>query len=317
MQISRRTLLLGAIAASVAPSVALAGLTTQGGLAFGSSWRVTSDASVDPKRVRLLVETIIADVDAQMSPYRAGSILSQFNVARTTDWLTVPAALSAVTREALHVAEVTDGWFDPTVGPTVSRFGFGPITGGWGHYTDITTTVTALRKSTPDLTLDLCGIAKGHALDRIAEALKAAGIRSALIEVGGEVRTLGNHPDGRPWAIGIADPTGPGVWQIVAPADLALATSGPAVNGLAAPVATSHIIDPRRGKPASSALLSVSVLANTAMRSDALATALSAAGPENGINLARRLGHSALFILKGKSRPVQIMTGDFRNHVLT
>jgi thiamine biosynthesis lipoprotein ApbE len=63
-----------------------------------------------------------------------------------------------------------------------------------------------LRKRVPGLTLDLCGIAKGYALDRIIEALPAVGVDSVMFELGGEIRTLGRHPDGRAWQIGIERP---------------------------------------------------------------------------------------------------------------
>ena len=314
MALTRRGMIIGALGSVLAPSMARAGLRADGGLAFGSSWRISAGEALDLSAVRPLIEAAIAEIDGQMSPFRAGSELSVFNASRTAGWQPMPEALCQVAGEALRVAELTGGGFDPTVGPLVSRFGFGPIKGDTGLFRGIEITVDALRKQSPGLTLDLCGIAKGHALDRIADLMVKAGVFDALIEVGGEVRALGRHPDGRPWKVAIADPRAKGVaaQRIVSLGPLALATSGHSANGLTGPVSTSHIIDPRRGRPASTSLLSVSVLAETGARADALATGFCALGPEAGVRLAQRLDVAALFVTDA----AEVMTGQFRRHVL-
>lgn len=314
MKLTRRGIILGAVGSVVAPAVARSEVRVEGGLAFGSSWRITLDGSVPLARLRPLVEGVIAEVDGQMSPYRAGSDLSVFNATPSRGWQSMPPALCHVAGEALRMATLTGGAFDPTVGPIVSRYGFGPIKGGLGSFLGVDVQPRSLRKAAPGLTLDLCGIAKGYALDRITDALARAGVVDALAEVGGEVKALGRHPDGRPWSVAIADPRAKSfaVQRIVAPGRLALATSGHASNGLSGPIATSHIIDPRRGRPTSADTLSVSVLAPTAMQADALATGLCALGSQEAVALARRLGIAALFV--GKSNDV--MTGRFSQHVL-
>lgn len=317
MTLTRRATMLGLLATTFAPSMVRAGVQVEGGLAFGSSWRVTLDDTTSFARLRPLIETVIAEVDDQMSPFRATSALSAFNATEVLGWQPMPRPLTYVATEALRMAALTNGAFDPTVGPIVSRFGFGPITGKLGPVTGIAASATALRKAAPDLTLDLCGIAKGYALDRIIAALRSDGVANALVEVGGEVRTLGTHPDGRDWSVAVADPNASGfaAHRIVAPGTMALATSGHAANGVTGQITTSHIIDPRHGRPASDRLASVSVLAQTAMRADALATALCALGPEAGVKLARNLGVAALFVGKGP-HPTEVMTGQFRKFVL-
>ncbi len=319
MPMTRRTMILGLLGSSLgSASASASGVQIDGGFAFGSSWRITTDDSTDLARIRPTVEAIIAEVDSQMSPYRKASDLSVFNAAGAQVWHPMPPALCHVAAQALRIAKLTDGAFDPTVGPTVSRYGFGPIKGGLGHFSGIAATATALRKTAPHLTLDLCGIAKGYALDRIAGALSRAGVVNALVEIGGEVKALGRHPSGRPWNVAIADPTAAGfrTQRIIDPGQFALATSGHAANGLRGPLGTSHIIDPHHGKPASTVLLSVSVLAATAIQADALATAFCAAGPEAGVALARRLKVAALFVMEGTRKPSEVTTGRFANHIL-
>lgn len=319
MDLTRRAILLGLAGAGLSAKVASAGsLRVESGPAFGSSWRISVDRSVDLTAVRPAVDAVIRQVDGQMSPYLDTSDLTLFNRSRGTEVRVVPRELCTVAAEAVRIARLTDGAFDPTVGPVVSRFGFGPIQGGTGSYSGIEVSTNSLRKAISDLTLDLCGIAKGYALDRITEALQRLGVQDAMIEVGGEIRVLGRHPKGRQWIAAIADPvvTGFQVYRLVAPGGDALATSGHAVNGLAAPIGISHIIDPLSRRPANTDLASVSVLAATAMEADALATGLCAAGTSKGISLARHLDISALFILRRGGKTTDLMTGRFGERVL-
>ncbi|WP_298864065.1 FAD:protein FMN transferase [uncultured Sulfitobacter sp.] len=319
MTFTRRTVIQGLAAAGFAPSCLAAGdVDVTGGLAFGSSWRVTAGSGLDKTTIPTEVAAIIDQVDKTMSPYLAQSDLSRFNTAAATDWQEMPRSLCEVVYAALDVAKLTDGAFDPTVGPLVSRYGFGPIAGGMGQFRDIHLRAAALKKTVPDLTLDLCGIAKGYALDRITSRLQTLGLTDALIEVGGEVRAIGQHPSGRSWQVAVSDPTAVdfGVRRIVAPGALALATSGHVANGISGQYSTSHIIDPYVRTPANTSLVSVTVLAPTAMRADALATALCAVGPEVGTQLAQRLNISALFITDGTAAAVEVLTGDFAHHLL-
>lgn len=327
MALTRRVFALGtlACAAMVRPSFAsaasAAGAAVTQGLAFGSTWRLVSAEPVSAA-VQTGIEAIIARVDAQMSPYRDGSDLSRFNAHAGDAWQAMPSALCEVAGQAIEMARFTGGAFDPTVGPVVNRFGFGPIQGAHvqaaeGRFEDISVEANALAKRDASLTLDLCGIAKGYALDQISHGLRAEGVGDFMFELGGEVRTHGQHPSGRDWRIAIADPArdGSGVRFVVAPAGKALATSGHDANGLSGPIATSHIIDPQSQRPVDQFATSISVLADTAMQADGLATALAAMGSQGPV-FAREHGVSALFLLSDASSQSHIITGRFAAHVL-
>jgi thiamine biosynthesis lipoprotein len=226
-----------------------------------------------------------------------------------------PVPLLEVTRHALGVAEATGGAFDPTMGPLVHRYGFGPITGERAGPETIEAGLIGIAKTQAGATLDLCGIAKGYALDRLVADMEALGATDLLLELGGEVRALGAHPSGRPWQVAVEDPLSPvlAARHVVRPGGLALATSGLTANGVVGPVTVSHVIDPRTARPAQAYAASVSVLAETGMQADALATALLAMG-EDGPAFATRAGLAALFIpaAGGESR----MTGDFAAFVV-
>lgn len=315
MKLTRRETLLGGLALAMAPQVTFADTSVLQGPAFGGSWRLVSRNANAPAVMSLVTDRIAA-IDAAMSPYRDTSILSRFNRAGVGEVVHIPASMARVTRAALDVSRDTGGAFDPTTGPLVARFGYGPITGRVGRIEDVDLRDGSLRKTAPGLTLDLCGIAKGFALDCLHDDLIAGGVTAFLLELGGEVRAAGAHPSGRPWRVAIEDPLSPhlAAHAIVAPGSLALATSGHRANGLMGAVEVSHIIDPHTTRPATGFAASVSVLADTGMEADALATALLAMGPD-GPNFARLNDIPALFILGSGYPDASISTGQFSDHI--
>lgn len=317
MRTTRRSLLLGAGATLLLPRAAAAEAETAviEGPAFGASWRVVLPAGADRDAAGAALRAIVKDVDAAMSPFRAGSEVGRFNAGDDTGWVAVPAPVRAVVAEALRVARLTGGAFDPTVGPLVGRWGFGPITRvAEGDHRDIEISPAGLRKADAALSLDLCGIAKGHALDRMAAALDGLDVPDWLVELGGEVRGRGRHPSGRAWHVGIERPL-PGDFAfqcVVDPGGLALATSGDRVNGFdIGGRRHAHIIDPARRRPATGALASVSVLAPRGDTADALATALFALGAEAGPDFAALEAIPALFLLREGGGIRELATGGF------
>lgn len=316
MSITRRDTILGGIAMALAPQSAMAQTRILGGPAFGSTWRLVSGA-VDATSAIPLITARIAAIDAALSPYRATSAISRFNRASVGETLEIPDPMARVVSAALQVSRDTHGAFDPTMGPLVARFGYGPIVGEASSVDNIDLRGVSLRKTAPGLTLDLCGIAKGYALDCITADLVAQGATSFLLELGGEVRTLGTHPSGRPWQVAIEDPASSdfAAHTIVAPGALALATSGHRANGLMGTVALSHVINPRTSRPATGFAASISVLAATGMQADAMATALLAIG-EGGPDFARQHDIPALFILASPHSTTRITTGQFNTHII-
>ena len=308
MDRSRRRILMGAAGAAClaglpAPARARPGRTaTLGGGAFGSYWRLTFSPGIDAGPVRAAVEHAIAAVDAALSPFRADSDISRFNALAPVGWIEVSAGAARVITEGLRIARLTGGAFDPTVGPVVARYGFGPISGSQaGSYDAIRIRGHGVGKTAPGLTFDPCGIAKGYGLDRIDGQLRALGLTSYLLELGGEVRARGRHPAGRAWRVAIERPEAGArtAQRILRLEDQALATSGDWIqsyqmNGRR----LSHIIDPGRRAPVASHVASVSVIAPQAMTADALATGLMAMGPEKGLALAARLDLPVLYLLR-------------------
>lgn len=270
-----------------------------------------------PKVLQEDIEAILAGINHTMSTYDPDSELSRLNNLPTTDWVPASHSLVTVLLAALDIGIQSQGAFDVTVGPLVSLWGFGPEFHSGrippeteilaahmrvGHDTFIVReNPPAIRKQHPDVFLDLSGIAKGYAVDRVANHMTTQGIEHYMVEIGGEVRVRGLNEQGTPWRVAIEKPL-PGersVQTLLALTDIALATSGDyrnffEINGRR----YSHIIDPSTGWPVNNSMVSATVLAETSMHADAWATAFLVMGPERGMAVADRLGLPVLFIIQ-------------------
>lgn len=306
-------------AALVLPREALAGsVSALSGEAFATTWRIIAPADSDLSSLRPQIEGLFARIDRGFSPWRRDSDISRFN-ASAAGWHAAEPDLVTVTRAALAIAAATEGAFDPTVGPLVAGLGFGPIArGGLRDWRGIGAEGSRLGKTRADLTLDLCGIAKGWALDRAAELVAGRGVGDFLFELGGEFASLGRHPDGRDWRVAVESPA-PGEPLFAAlrlPAGSAVATSGTRAQGFTlGDRIYSHIVAPDHAAPRARHH-SVTVVAADTTAADGWATALCAAGPDLGPQIARDHDITALFLTETGDEPHRTMTGDMRAMLL-
>ncbi len=290
------------------------------GDAFGTTWSVRLTGlpgDTNPEGLQLQIVVALDSIDRVMSNWRSDSAIEQFNAAPAGQWIDVPAELAELVTLARTISLASDGAFDITVAPLVRAWGFGPAAQpavpdpatlnaarartGFGHLS-VRMNPPALRKAKPGITTDLSAIAKGYAVDRIAAVLDKAGCRSYLVEIGGELRARGQHPDGRAWRAAVRRPEyglSPEPLTVLPVTDTAVATSGDYLQQFESGGRRySHIIDPRTGRPAGHNLASVTVLATSAAEADALATALLVLGPVDGPALARAQDLKALFVLR-------------------
>ncbi len=319
LHLSRRAALGGLGAACILPGVGLAGnVQTTSGRAFCTTWRIVAAGGTELAEVGRGVEALFWEVDRTFSPWRADSAISRFNVGDGGS-LQDPD-LAAVTETALGIARQSGGAFDPTVGPLVARWGFGPIRGGRApDWRGLSVSGNRIARSRPDLTVDLCGIAKGWALDRAARLASDAGVEGFLFDLGGEFVARGRHPQGRDWRVAVETPPWAGAEAVVLtlPDGAAVATSGVWQQGYDLEGRRySHIIDPGAGMPVDGTLGSVTVVAEDAMTADGWATALCAAGAATGPALAEARGLAALFQIRSGDRLRRVETGPIRHFVL-
>jgi thiamine biosynthesis lipoprotein len=174
-----------------------------------------------------------------------------------------------------------------------------------GHeYIEVDLEANAVRKRKPGIQLDLSGIAKGHAVDRVTAALDAQGLESYLVEVGGELAAKGRKPDGSAWKVAIEKPEvgRRDVFRIIELENRAIATSGDYRNFFDdGGQRYSHAIDPRTGQPVNNGLASVSVVADSTMAADALSTSLMIMGADKAMAFAEQHDIAAQLILKSGS----------------
>jgi thiamine biosynthesis lipoprotein len=286
--------------------------------------------SLDSSALHTEIQAVFERINDQMSTYLESSTLSRFNAGRGTDWFKVPLELVTVVRQAQQLSELTGGAFDITVGPLVNLWGFGPESApeqpppaeaiasalqrsGYRKLAS-RTNPPGLKKSIPDLYVDLSAIAKGYAVDQVAEHLEERGVSNYLVEVGGEIRGLGQNARHVPWQVAIEKPV-PGtriVQQVIAVDGMSIATSGDYRNYFEHEGRQfSHTIDPKTGSPVTHTLASVTVVNPSATYADALATGLMVLGPETGYQLAEREGLAALFIVRTESDFVSHATPAF------
>ena len=258
-------------------------------------------------------------VDAAMSLYRPSSELVRINTRAARHPEPVGDELFALLTRARELAVATDGAFDVTVLPLLVA---------WGAYRDLhlaPTRATAVGYAglrldaavrtvefrEPGMGVDLGGIAKGFALDRAAAALTGAGIRRALLDLGGELAFVGTD-ERRPWRVAVRDPDTPdrplGTLEVRRGN---VSTSANYARDFAAEGwrAPSHIYDPRTREPVRAAR-AVTVWADDGTTADALSTALMVLGPERAdAVLARVSGAGALIVERDAERRVITLHG--------
>lgn len=298
---------------------------------MGTTWsiRLVPPPGLPAGAAREAVETELADVVARFSHWDPRAELARFNGA-PPGFYAVSEPFWSLLDAALDFADDTDGAVDPTLGALVDLWGFGPAgprpAGDLPTDEEIGAALAVsgwkgLRLNRPmravqqvgGLKLDLSGIAKGHAVDRVSDRLTELGASHHLVEIGGELRGRGVKPDGQPWWVELQQaPGAPAPRTLVALFDLAVATSGDWIRGFDhGGRRYGHTLDGRTGRPVDNGVASVTVLAETALRADAMATALTVMGPVEGPAFAGALNIAAAFVVRGDEGLTETLTPAF------
>ncbi len=293
------------------------------GQTMGTTWSVimppNSDGS-DANNLKQQLQKRLDQINSLMSTYDPTSEISRFNNQVSTDWFDISEDTAQVIELSLAISSLTGGAFDISVGPLVDLWGFGATERGKKipsedqiskllarvGYENIRLRLgpATISKQVPELRIDLSAVAKGYAVDALAEILEQQGFSNYLLEVGGELQISGHRGDGTSWQIAIEKPS-EGVREVATVFPLtntALATSGNYRNFyMEDGQRYSHTIDPVSGKPTRHKLASVTVLDQTCARADALATALMVLGEEKGRLLCEKNQIAAYFLIHEKA----------------
>ena len=253
-----------------------------------------------PARAERAARAAVAEarrIEAKFSRYRPGSVLSALNREAGRGPVVIDGETEHLIRAALELHRATGGRFDPTVGVLrrvwdfkAARVPSPEAVAALLPLVDARAVVlrcgtVALERS--DMELDLGGVGKEYAADRVAERLREEGVDSAVLNFLGDVRTLGRRGDGRPWRVAVQDPRDRRRCRLVVRvgAEAGVATSGDYERGFVEEgVRYHHLLDATTGWPARG-LASVTVVAPTAFDAGRLATAAILLGPEAGLGL--------------------------------
>jgi len=259
----------------------------------------------NPQDIQKRVDRELKSFNQIFSTYIPDSEVSKFNDKESTEATQVSTSFLHLTLSAKEIFDWSGGAFDPTVMPLVNLWGFGPKAVKNSPSKEVLTQVlesvsmnklaidkvaSTIHKKHPKTQLDYSAIAKGYGVDAITLLLMELGEKSFLVEIGGELRVVGEPQAGRKWKIGINRPdpeaSSQDLQEVLLLKDRAMATSGNYRNyrqedGFRA----VHTLDPRKGQPIQTDLLSATILAKNCMEADALATAAMVLGSKYAIQL--------------------------------
>ena len=303
------------------------------GSKFGTSYHITIVADQPaPADLAEQIDAALDVVDLSMSTYKSESELSLFNRLPLGEEVIASEGLWTVLQTSRQIWQQSAGAFDPSVGPLVELWGFGPqmtndripeeteitqalATIGY-QYLILNSDRQAISKDLA-LRLDLSAVAKGYAVDQIADLLEMLALPDYLVEVGGEMRVSGLNPKGQPWRIAIETPDAMGqVDNIIALESAAVATSGDYRNYFEKDGKRySHSIDPRTGRPIQHRLASVTVVADRCIDADAWATAFLVMGDEAALEIANQQSIAVYMLVKAEDQFTAVYSEAFKPYL--
>ena len=287
---------------------------TISGTKMGTSYHITVIADqLPPDDLEQQIEQLLAKVDNSMSTYKKDSEISQFNRLPVGQTMAISQEFAEVVKISRQIWQLSNGAFDPTIGPLVDLWGFGPderhesipssktieLTKAQIGFDSVVLDEYKLSK-TKAVSIDLSAVAKGYAVDRVADLLEMFALPDYLVEIGGEIRVSGFNADGVAWRIAMEQPQlFAEVDRVINITDIAVATSGDYRNYFEKDgVRYSHTIDPVTGRPIVHNLASVTVLTQSCAEADAWATAFSVLGVEQSLKLAEQLDIAAYMLVR-------------------
>jgi FAD:protein FMN transferase len=270
-------------------------------------------AHADERFAEAAIDAAIAElqwVERTMTRFRNDSDIGRANESARRDGVRITRETGSVLAASLRAASVSDGRFDPAIGAAselwdvLNRHSPPPsdrvrrlASRGFWRKVDLTVRpgLSVVRFDDPDIHLDLGAIAKGYGIDRATDALRARGVKHAIVTVGGDLFALGNSPEGEPWTVGIRSPHDRhALAATLRVSNRAVATSGDYErffqwHGMR----YHHLMDPSTAAPRRTLLHSATVLTNRCIDADAASTSVFGLPRDAALLIARRLDPSA------------------------
>ncbi|QTF08761.1 FAD:protein FMN transferase ApbE [Brenneria izadpanahii] len=339
-----RGLLLGFLLSLLAgcdnpPHTDLRPLLTIEGKTMGTfySVKISGEQKESKEQLQQEIDALLEQANNEISTYRNDSTLSKFNQYRGSDPQPISNGMADIILAAQRIGRATGGAMDITVGPLVNLWGFGPQKQptqipsqqqidearrkiGLKHLKLLSDEQGEwIQKDLPDLYVDLSTLGEGYGADVLAQLMARKGITDYLVSVGGAISSRGVNAEGTPWRVAIQKPTDQenAMQAAVNLQGYTISTSGSYRNYFEQNGQRySHVIDPSTGKPITHQLVSVTVIAPTALEADGWDTGLMVLGREKALQLAEQQGLAVYLITKTDKGFHAEMTPQFRSFLI-
>ena len=284
------------------------------GMVWHTEYHVTYESN---KNLNDSIISVFDKVGSSLNAFDDASLISELNRSASVK---ADRALADVYKESVRVNNITEGAFDPTLGPLITAWGFGKshkATSDTLHI-DSLMSITGIKKThisngilvkeDKRIQFNFSAIAKGYGCDEVCRMLMRNGATNVLVEIGGDITCHGKSPSGGKWRVSVDRPilTDSVVHEsqcIIEITDSGIATSGNYRNHrtTATGEVYGHTISAKTGRPALTDVLSATVVAPTCMEADALSTSLMTMGSINAKKLATRLRYPVMLVLNDMS----------------
>ena len=284
---------------------------TVNGLIFGTVYNITYQYDGDLKAE---IDEELKRFDGSLSPFNDTATITRIN--RNED-IVPDTFFTNVFRRSMEISKETNGAFDITVAPLANAWGFGFKKGAFpdsamidslleitGYTKVVLSEEGKVVKQDERMMLSCSAVAKGYAVDVIAQFLAKKGITNFMVDIGGEIVARGENPKKELWRIGINKPVDDSLsinqelQTVLNVTDVGIATSGNYRNFyIKDGKKYAHTIDPRTGYPAEQSVLSATIVANDCMTADAYATAFMAMGLEKARQMADSLPEIEYYVI--------------------
>lgn len=280
------------------------------------------------------IDSLLDIIDLSMSIYNPSSLISIFNQPATKK-VKMDRHMAKVIHKSVEIHQQTNGYFDITVLPLVSLWGFGPD-GYKKNPTDdavsnilprvgmrnLTIKSKKIIKNNPDVSIDLNGIAQGYSVDVVARYLEDNDVQNYLVELGGEIKVKGVKDSGQ-WQIAIQRPyssngvRSDSLTYILNLKNKAVTTSGTyEKKRMVGNTYVSHHINPVTGYPVENATISATVIANTAMEADALDNYFIYLKPQQAVEFADKLKGVEVYLIYVENNSFkEAFSKGFKNYI--
>ena len=301
------------------------------GKTFGTYYNIKIRTTEKNRELPLKIKKELDNINMEMSVFEPDSEINRINTLQTQQKIDISRHMSELLVATKKIYQSTYGHFDPTVAPLVELWGFGTskqntaptpeqIQNTLQHIgfnkIQLSNNNQTLSKSNGNVTLNLSAIAKGYAVDRLANLLQQEGHQNFVIEIGGEVYTSGTKSENiSGWNIGIAQPIRDNYnvenAAVIRLSNMAVATSGDYKNYYYKDNKRySHTISPHNGYPVAHNLASVTVFDKSCMIADAIATGMMAMGESKALYYANQNKIPAILFVRDNNNEIRMFTSD-------